>query len=250
MKKQLKLISHSAIAALAVTALCLAANASAQTDAPSSTDVDTSGATAGTVSTTSPATKDKKAAAAQNAEAAKAHQATRASSGSTTGSIDPKDRAFVNMAAKGNQMEIHMGQMAQKQGQSADVKKLGAQMVTDHTRAASELQIVTNSRGITVDTRHKMAKLDSANFDQVWLAEMVRGHQTMIAAFRTESQTGMDADVKAFATKQLPVLQKHLKSLQAAQRKVGGGTGAAGGTGSTSGSGNTSGSTGGTTKKG
>jgi putative membrane protein len=230
MKKHLKLISRSAVVALAAGAICLAGHASAQTTSGTPTDVDNSGATAGTTSTTSPGTKDKKAAAAQNAQAQAAQQSgTRASGGGSTGSVGPKDRAFANTAAKGNQMEIHMGEMAMKQGQSPDVKKLGSQMVKDHQRAASELQILTHSRGITVDTRHKMATLDSANFDQAWLAEMLRGHQEMIAAFRTESTAGMDADLKAFATKQLPTLQKHLQLVQAAQKKIGGATGNNGG---------------------
>lgn len=226
MKKHLKLISRSAIIAFAAGAICFAGTASAQTASATPTDVDTSGATAGTTSTTSPGTKNKKAAAAQNADAQAAQQSgTRASGGASTGSVGPKDRAFANMAAKGNQMEIHMGEMAVKQGQSADVKKLGSQMVKDHQRAGSELQVLTHSRGITVDTRHKMAKLDSANFDQAWLAEMARSHQEMIAAFRMESTSGTDADLKAFATKQLPTLQKHLQLVQAAQKKVGGGMG-------------------------
>jgi putative membrane protein len=246
MKKQFKLIARSAMVAAAASALCFATNASAQSASPSPSDVDTSGAVAGTTSTTSPATKDKKAAKAQNAEALAAEQAgTHASGGATSGSIGPKDRAFLNTAAKGNQMEIHMGEMAEKQGQSNEVKKLGKQMVTDHTRAGSELQVMTHSRGIVVDMRHKMDKLDAANFDQAWLSAMVRDHQTMIAAFKTEAKTGMDTESKAFAIKQLPVLQKHLQLVQAAQAKVGGGASGGGQSG-----GSTGGTTSGSTKKG
>lgn len=220
MKKHLKLFSRSAAGLVTAGAICLAANAPAATEAPPSTEINTSGATAGTTSPTSPGTKDKKAAAEQNKQAAEARQTTAASGGASTGGIGAKDRAFVKTAAKGNQMEIDMGQMAQKQAQSAEVKRLGAQMVADHTRAATELKVLTHSRGITIDTRHKMEKLDSANFDQAWLAAMVRDHQKMIAEFQKESKTGMDADVKAFAMKQLPILQKHLKLVQEAQSKL------------------------------
>lgn len=223
--------------AVTAGALCLAAGASAQTTEPTaSTSADTSGATAGTTSTTSPATKDKAAAKTQNKAASTANQAAHASGGATTGSIGPKDRAFVNTAAKGNLTEVHMGQAAQQQGQSAEVKKLGAVMVTDHTQANNELMVIAHSRGINVDSRHKMDKIDSANFDQAWLAMMIRDHQKTIAEFQTESQTGMDADVKAYATKTLPTLQKHLKLLEKAQRKVGGSGAGSSGTSGASGS--------------
>ena len=71
-----------------------------------------------------------------------------------------------------------------------------------------------------------MSKRDMANFDQAWLGMMVNDHQKDIAAFQRQAQQGADADLKNFAKKTLPVLQKHLKMVQAAQKKMGSGTAA------------------------
>jgi putative membrane protein len=124
-------------------------------------------------------------------------------------------------AAKGGMMEVHMGQMAEKQGQSSDVKKLGSKMVADHTKVNTQLMSLAQTKGVKLDTRHKMSQLDSANFDQAWLDQMVKDHQKTIAAFQTETKSGTDADVKSFANKTLPALQKHLQMVQSAQAKVG-----------------------------
>ena len=232
MKTQLKFTTRYLVAACAAGALSLAATVSAQTSQGTpNPDLDTSGATAGTTSTTSPGKG--KGAAAANKDASAMHQTTGASGGASTGSISPKDREFLNMAAKGGMMEVHMGEMAQKQGQSAEVKKLGQVMVRDHTMSNTELNVIAHNRGINVDTRHSMAKLDQANFDQAYLAQMVAGHEKMLAAFKTEAKTGTDADVKAFATKNVPTLQKHLQLVKAAQAKVGGAAGTTSGTGTT-----------------
>jgi putative membrane protein len=128
-------------------------------------------------------------------------------------------------------MEVHMGQMAEKQGQSADVKKIGATMVADHTKATNELMTLAQTKGVKLDTRHKMDKMDSANFDRMYLDQMVKDHTQDIAEFQAEAKSGMDAEVKAFAKKQLPTLQKHLKLVQAAQKKVGGSPGGNGNAG-------------------
>ena len=123
-----------------------------------------------------------------------------------------------------------MGQMAVQQGQSDTVKKLGQTIVSDHSKANQELMKVAAKNRIAPDTRHKMDKMskkDMANFDQAWLAMMVKDHQRDIALYQRQAQQGSDPELKAFAKKTLPVLQKHLKLVQAAQAKVGGG--AAGG---------------------
>jgi len=44
------------------------------------------------------------------------------------------DRSFMTKAAQGGMAEVELGQLAQQNGQSEDVKKFGKQMVDDHSR--------------------------------------------------------------------------------------------------------------------
>ena len=154
--------------------------------------------------------------------------------------LSEADRKFIMQAAKDGMHEVHMGQMAVQQGQSDTVKKLGQTIVADHSKANQELMKVATKNRIAPDTRHKMAKMskkEMENFDQAWLAMMAKDHQKDIAMYQQQVQQGSDPEVKKFAQKTLPVLQKHLKLVQAAQQKVGGAaggtSGAQGGTAST-----------------
>ncbi|MDQ3625537.1 MAG: DUF4142 domain-containing protein, partial [Verrucomicrobiota bacterium] len=65
--------------------------------------------------------------------------------------------------------------------------------------------------------------------DQAWIGMMINDHQKDIAVYQRQVQQGADPELKAFAKKTLPVLQKHLKMVQQAQKKMGsGGTNPAG----------------------
>jgi putative membrane protein len=50
---------------------------------------------------------------------------------------------------------------------------------------------------------------------------MVSDHVKDIAEFRTESRTGKDPEVKAWAAKTLPTLEEHLKLAREANGAVG-----------------------------
>ncbi|HEX8678517.1 MAG TPA: DUF4142 domain-containing protein, partial [Chthoniobacterales bacterium] len=140
------------------------------------------------------------------------------------------DKSFMMQAGKDGMMEVHMGQMAQQQGQSAEVKKLGGMIVADHTKANTQLMGIAQKKGLKLDTNHKMKKLDKNNFDQAWLGQMVKDHQKDIQAYDSAAKNASDPEVKSFAKKTLPVLQKHLKAVEAAQAKVGTGPGVPTGT--------------------
>lgn len=181
MKKQSKLITRCAWTAWAVGALCCSGVAFAANPSP-----------AGQV--------EKKGGAAQ---------------------LDDKDKEFMMEAAKGGMMEVHMGQMAEKQGQSADVKKIGKTMATDHTNANNQLMAIASKKGVKLDSKmEKMEKMEGSNFDQEYLDAMVKDHEKDIAAFEREAKSGMDPDVKAFASKTLPTLKKHLAMVKSAQSKT------------------------------
>ena len=114
-----------------------------------------------------------------------------------------------------------MGKMAEQKGQSAEVKKIGQMMVTDHTKANNELMALDSKKGVTLDTNHKTTPtMGGANFDQEYLDDMVKDHQKDIAAFENQAKNGVDPDVKSWAGKTLPTLKKHLKAVQDAQSKV------------------------------
>ena len=134
------------------------------------------------------------------------------------------DQRFVQMASSGGLAEVQAGQLATERAASAKVKQFGQRMVTDHTKANQELAALAQAKNIPVatemDQKHqamadKLAKLQGAAFDRQYIADQVADHEQTVALFTTQSREGQDADLKALATKTLPVLQEHLRMVRA-----------------------------------
>jgi len=142
-------------------------------------------------------------------------------SGTVTVKLSQKDVSFIQKAAGGDQQEVENGKMAEKQGKSADVKRIGARMVADHTKANKELTGLANRKGVTFDTRGVRAQnIGAADFDRQYLKLLEMDHKNDIAEFQREAKSGDDRDVKAWAAKTLPTLQEHLAMVEAAMSKV------------------------------
>jgi putative membrane protein len=64
-----------------------------------------------------------------------------------------------------------------------------------------------------LDVKH-LQTLTGDQFDQAYLSDMVSDHTQAVGEFETASQSLSDPDLKKFATKTLPTLQKHSKMAQ------------------------------------
>ena len=149
-----------------------------------------------------------------------------------SGSVAAADTAFAKEAAVGGLAEVELGNLAKEKASSNDVKQFGDRMVTDHSKANDELKQWAQQKNVTLptalDAKHKatrdrLAKLSGDAFDKAYMHEMVTDHQKDVAAFKKESTSGRDADLKAWAAKTLPTLQEHLKLAQDTATKVGAG---------------------------
>jgi putative membrane protein len=142
----------------------------------------------------------------------------------TKGNMSSADHKFMMEAARGGMMEVELGRMAAQQGSSDAIKQFGQRMVDDHSKANSELMTLAQSKGIMLpmelDPKHradadKMMKMSGAEFDRAYAKMMLSDHNKDVAAFERQSMRGMDADLKAFATKTLPTLREHLQMAKA-----------------------------------
>ena len=140
------------------------------------------------------------------------------------------DLAFMNDAAPGSMAEVELGKLASSKGQNAEVKAFGQKMVEDHSKAGEELKQIAAQKKVTLpadvlpthkEIMAKLSKLSGADFDKEYVAAMVTAHEKDVAAFENVSKTAADADVKAFATKTLPVLKMHLEMIKAMADKMG-----------------------------
>ena len=151
----------------------------------------------------------------------------------TAKSTAPKaaaDQKFVMDAAKGGMAEVELGKLAADKASSSDVKKFGQRMVDDHGKANDELKKLAQNKNITLPTAvdaqdkatiDRLSKLSGDAFDRAYMQAMLKDHRKDVSEFRTESKSGKDPDVKAWASKTLPTLEEHLKMAQDTNKAVG-----------------------------
>jgi putative membrane protein len=142
------------------------------------------------------------------------------------------DQVFAMMAADGGLAEVQLGKLAADNASSPEVKQVAQRLVQDHTKANQELLTIAEKKDISVPKRldgtHEdvvklFSRLEGAQFDREFLRYQVMHHEKDVAAFTLQAKEGQDPDLKAFAAKQLPVLQEHLQQVRslAAQHTTG-----------------------------
>lgn len=139
--------------------------------------------------------------------------------------LNNQDQKFLQDAAQGGMMEIHMGQMGLERGVSLAVKSLSQHLVNDHTAANKELTVLANEKGVFLsgDDAKMTGSMPFAtksgdDFDKAFAFQAVEDHQKAIAEFENETRAGTDPDVKNWATKILPTLRAHLAEAQDLQK--------------------------------
>ena len=163
---------------------------------------------------------------AVNAAQDAASAAVGATSAATIGQMSTD--AFVTSAAISDMYEIEAGQIAQKKGQSADVKAFGKMMVADHTALSNELKPLLAAAGKTAPTgldERRKGLIDNLNaaapaeFDQTYLSQQEAAHSEALTLMQGYADKGDEMGLKGAAAKAVPKVQAHLdrvKQLQAA----------------------------------
>jgi len=140
---------------------------------------------------------------------------------------------FVDKAAAGGIAEVETSRLALEKSSSADIKAFANMMITDHSKANDELAALAKKHDIEVpdnttlvkQAKEKILDLRDESFDAAYANNQVKAHEDTIELFKKEANTVTDdkvkgaTELKGFAQKMLPALEKHLdmaKKLQAA----------------------------------
>jgi putative membrane protein len=140
------------------------------------------------------------------------------------------DQRFVREAAADNQFEIQLSQFVEQQAQEPQVKELAQKLAQDHQRAQQELQEVAQGINLQLPTqleRWQQEKLQAMqqkhgkHLEMHYVFGQVGGHTTDLLKYQYEAEHGENAQVKQYAQRTIPILEKHLDmAQQAAQQWV------------------------------
>ncbi|HLI86068.1 MAG TPA: DUF4142 domain-containing protein [Bryobacteraceae bacterium] len=135
-------------------------------------------------------------------------------------SLSNADKQFLVTVAQTDMTEAHEGQMAQNQAARADVKDLGKTVAADCAHSYEELTEMAAKNGVAIPkginaakihTVQQLAHLKGARFDALYTRDQIAAQKRAIAVFKREAEHGQDPDLKAWASKMIPILQKHLQ---------------------------------------
>ena len=137
--------------------------------------------------------------------------------------VSSQDRSWLIAAHQGNLAEISSGNLAAEKGHTEAVRKAGRMLTRDHAKLDSRIRPVAQELGVSLPTtpnaeQQQEAKefksLSGSQFDQTWTHTEADGHVKTIELTEREIHTGSVPQVKQLAQSALPVLKKHLDTLQ------------------------------------
>jgi putative membrane protein len=136
------------------------------------------------------------------------------------------DAEIASIAVTANQVDIDAGKLASSMASTAEVKKFGAQMVTDHTgvnkqatELATKLKVTPKDNATSAslksggeDNVANLKKLTGAAFDKAYVDHEVAYHQQVIDALdKTLIPNASNAELKALLVKVRPAFVAHLE---------------------------------------
>jgi putative membrane protein len=138
--------------------------------------------------------------------------------------IDKEDSLFVMNTAADNLAEIELGNLAIKNAKGKRVKNFGWLMVKEHDKANEKLIVLAATKKLTLPTKQgsaeqqlmmRLGKKQGGDFDRAYITIMMDDHKRDVKEFTEASIKTQDPEIKAYAKKMLPVVQKHLDAINA-----------------------------------
>jgi putative membrane protein len=137
------------------------------------------------------------------------------------------DREFITTAAEAGHAEVATGQTA-AESENAAVAAFGKQMVEEHSKMNDELAALAQKKGVTPPSSADLASqakttvtgaLPGTTFDEQYVSSQLDDHQETLQLLQNEAKSGQDPELKAFAEKYVPVVQKHIAELHDLQKR-------------------------------
>ncbi|MGK2286811.1 DUF4142 domain-containing protein [Pedomonas sp. V897] len=133
---------------------------------------------------------------------------------------------FIEKARAGNRFEVESSQMAEEKATQPSLKSFGRMMIKDHTTADQRLAKLASDLGhprttqVQLEPRQQrqlesLASASGGAFDQLYAQAQLEAHQMAVQLYQSYAKSGTDQRLRQFAEETLPVLQGHLKQIEA-----------------------------------
>jgi putative membrane protein len=137
--------------------------------------------------------------------------------------LSAAEQAFMIEAAQHGMGEVELGRLAESRGSSAQVRDFGRMMVQQHTQANQELMAIAQKTGMTPPTaltpaaqaaQMRLQQAQGQEFDRQYLEHQASDHLAQRTMFQFAASNAKNPDLRAFAQKTLPVVERHIEQLR------------------------------------
>jgi len=142
---------------------------------------------------------------------------------SSSVSVAAPAAAFLKTAITGNFSEVSLGRIIQNRGSTAQVRRFGSMLVTDHNKGLAQAQQIAARLRLRIPTtltpearaeQVKLRHLSGLAFDREVRHYMIHDHRKDIAEFKAQARSG-DRTTAGYAAATVPVMEKHLSMAEA-----------------------------------
>lgn len=141
--------------------------------------------------------------------------------GAIAANLSEDDERFLRKAGESGILEMQASELAIQKSKHPEVRQYAEMMIKDHTAVDKELKALAKEKGFQLPIElegskqrlmENLRQLEGAGFDEEYADEVaVDAHEDAVELFEDAAEDADDADIKAFAAKHLPALQKHLE---------------------------------------
>ena len=141
-----------------------------------------------------------------------------------------KDRKFVRDIDADHNLEIRLGQLAEKRARDESVKQFGRRMVDDHTGLKEQWTTMISNSGMKFKSgmgpRHKskldrLEKLSGREFDREYMTLVAQNHQDYLNYLRKEGRAAKSSPVRELVNRHIPMFEQHIQQAKQIGIRVG-----------------------------
>jgi putative membrane protein len=141
----------------------------------------------------------------------------------------PQDENWLQTSISGDRFEIAGGKIALARSQSTVVRTLAQRLISDHTKSLHEAVALAHQWGVGVPPSataseqwelNRLRYMPKSSFNAQYTALEVKDHNQDIEETGFEARKGQAWPIRQDATKELPMLNMHLRMSKNAAKAV------------------------------
>ncbi|RJR38362.1 MAG: DUF4142 domain-containing protein [Desulfobacteraceae bacterium] len=145
--------------------------------------------------------------------------------------LNGEETFFMQEASVLGVASVKLGQIALQRSSTEEVKQFAQTVIDDYVVAGQQIRNIAEKKEIILHTEpdeedestaDRLSRMKGSAFDRQYISIVLRDHQKGVDRFKVQAIQGRDSELKAFAERNLPVLQQHLDHAKALHGKLGG----------------------------